>query len=151
MSQESKTERYCDICGKLVVPNLERTINSLPSSYGDSHLCYECTNNGWWHCEVCHKPRDFSKINPDDFYLLYTPQSEYKIYKLDEICSNECYNLKHIDYEIGYYSNMIYEVEVLGLHNDKTDEEKKKMLEYPKRKIKELEELKNRLIKIIQS
>jgi hypothetical protein len=136
----------CDICENPVLLNNEGMLNSVPASWDDSHLCYECTDKGWWHCEVCHKPHDFTNINPDDFELIFNKVSNRKIYKLDSICSNKCYNLKHLEYEISYFYNIVIEVKVLGIHDDKSDEEKEKMLEYPSRKLEELTNIRDSLL-----
>jgi hypothetical protein len=139
--------RVCDKCGKEVVISHDNS-TSVPSFYGQSALCAECTEKGWWHCDICNNPYNFKTVNTEDFMYLFKPIENNLSYRPKHyFCSNECFNINQIDRDLGYYNLMLFELNVLELQPNLSEEEKVKRSSEIQEMINKLSELKYKLKK----
>ncbi|MGG3561624.1 hypothetical protein ABES03_08470 [Neobacillus rhizosphaerae] len=135
--------RTCSVCSEKV--ELNGDTGSIPIFQDKEAICGKCSGEGWRFCEKCSKTFNFRKVDYSQFKQLYSLFRWREVIPTEKYCSNECYNIELLDEEISMNQLSVIEVEVMKIHEEKTQAEKDLIVETAKQRIEELEGFKNRL------
>ena len=139
--------KECSVCNEEIT-KFDSAKQGIIEYRDNKGICQDCAGEGWTICSICIEPFNKNEVNPEGFHMNFQSSIDLKDVRLPErrfIGSNKCYNLAYVESILNSLNKPILEIEILELHNDRPEEERKLILEINRKNIEYFTEIKNQL------